>query len=127
MIDEKRDEQKETFNYSYSSIRREEVEKIRNKYIQAQEDDLSELRRLDNHITNTATFASIFVGIVGVLVFGTGLSLVLSFSEYISGTIVGFLGLLIMGSGLLINKIILKKLREKYGSRIIELSDKLLK
>lgn len=127
MIDEKRDEQKETFNYSYSSIRREEVEKIRNKYIQAQEDDLSELRRLDNHITNTATFASIFVGIVGVLVFGTGLSLVLSFSEYISGTIVGFLGLLIMGSGLLINKIILKKFREKYGSRIIELSDKLLK
>lgn len=127
MIDEKRDEQKETFNYSYSSIRREEVEKIRNKYIQAQEDDLSELRRLDNHITNTATFASIFVGIVGVLVFGSGLSLVLSFSEYISGTIVGFLGLLIMGSGLLINKIILKKLREKYGSRIIELSDKLLK
>ena len=127
MIDEKRDEQKETFNYSYSSIRREEVEKIRNKYIQNQEDDLSELRRLDNHITNTATFASIFVGIVGVLVFGSGLSLVLSFSEYISGTIVGFLGLLIMGSGLLINKIILKKLREKYGSRIIELSDKLLK
>ena len=127
MIDEKRDEQKETFNYSYSSIRREEVEKIRNKYIQNQEDDLSELRRLDNHITNTATFASIFVGIVGVLVFGSGLSLVLSFSVYISGTIVGFLGLLIMGSGLLINKIILKKLREKYGSRIIELSDKLLK
>lgn len=127
MIDEKRDEQKETFNYSYSSIRREEVEKIRNKYIQTQEDELTELRRLDNYITNTATFASIFVGIVGVLVFGTGLSLVLSFSKYISGIIVGFLGLLIMGSGLLINKIILKKLREKYGSRIIELSDKLLK
>ena len=127
MIDEKRDEQKETFNYSYSSIRREEVEKIRNKYIQNQEDELTELRRLDNHITNTATLASIFVGIVGVLVFGTGLSLVLSFSKYISGIIVGFLGLLIMGSGLLINKIILKKLREKYGSRIIELSDKLLK
>lgn len=127
MIDEKRDEQKETFNYSYSSIRREEVEKIRNKYIQNQEDELTELRRLDNYITNTATFASIFVGIVGVLVFGTGLSLVLSFSKYISGIIVGFLGLLIMGSGLLINKIILKKLREKYGSRIIELSDKLLK
>ena len=127
MIDEKRDEQKETFNYSYSSIRREEVEKIRNKYIQNQEDELTELRRLDNYITNTATLASIFVGIVGALVFGTGLSLVLTFSKYISGIIVGFLGLLIMGAGLLVNKIILKKLREKYGSRIIELSDKLLK
>ena len=57
---EKLENQKETFNYSYSSIRREEIEKIRNKYIQNQEDDLSEMRRLDNHITNTATFASIF-------------------------------------------------------------------
>lgn len=127
MNDEKLENQKETFNYSYSSVQREEIEKIRNKYIQNQEDDLSELRRLDNHITNTATFASIFVGIVGVLVFGTGLSLVLSFSQYVSGIIVGFLGLLIMGAGLLVNKIILKKLREKYGNRIIELSDKLLK
>ena len=32
MNDEKLENQKETFNYSYSSIRREEIEKIRNKY-----------------------------------------------------------------------------------------------
>ena len=117
----------ETFSYTYSSVHREEVEKIRNKYIHVEEDDLNELRRLDNHITNTATFASILVGILGVLVFGTGLSLILSFSEYVLGIIIGFLGLLIMGSGLLVNKMILKKLRGKYGKRILELSDKLLK
>jgi hypothetical protein len=127
MIENKTDIENETFSYSYSSIRREEIEKIRNKYIQNQEDDLNELRRLDNHITNTATFASILVGILGVLVFGTGLSLVLSFSQYVLGIIIGFLGLLIMGSGLLVNKMILKKLRGKYGKRILELSDKLLK
>ena len=69
MIENKTDIENETFNYSYSSIRREEIEKIRNKYIQNQEDDLNELRRLDNHITNTATFAAIFVGIMGLLVF----------------------------------------------------------
>lgn len=117
----------ETFNYTYSSVHREEIEKIRNKYIQEQEDDLSELRRLDSYITNTATYASIFVGILGVLVFGTGLSLILSFSKFILGFIVGFLGLVIMGSGLLVNRILLTKLREKYGKRILELSDKLLK
>jgi Fe2+ transport system protein B len=127
MIENKTDIENETFSYSYSSIRREEIEKIRSKYIQNQEDDLNELRRLDNHITNTATFAAIFVGIMGLLVFGTGLSLVLSFSQYALGILVGFLGLLIMGAGLFVNKTILKKLRDKYGNRIIELSDKLLK
>ena len=127
MNDEKLENQKETFNYSYSSVQREEIEKIRNKYIQNQEDDLSELRRLDNHITNTATFASIFVGIVGVLVFGTGLSLVLSFGKMILGIIVSFFGLLVMGCALLVNKFITKKLREKYGPRILELSERLLK
>lgn len=86
-------ENKESFNYTYSSIHKEEIEKIRNKYIQNQESDLDELRKLDQKVTNTATFGSIVVGFVGVLV----------------------------------NKIITKKMREKYGPRILELSERLLK
>lgn len=120
-------ENKESFNYTYSSIHKEEIEKIRNKYIQNQETDLDELRKLDQKVTNSATFCSILVGIAGVLVFGTGLSLVLSFGKMILGIIVSFVGLLVMGSGLLVNKFITKKLREKYGQRILELSERLLK
>jgi hypothetical protein len=120
-------ENKESFNYTYSSIHKEEIEKIRNKYIQNQETDLDELRKLDQKVTNSATFCSILVGIVGVLVFGTGLSLVLSFGKMILGIIVSFFGLLVMGRGLLVNKIITKKLREKYAPRILELSERLLK
>ena len=86
-------ENKESFNFTYSSIHKEEIEKIRNKYIQNQESDLDDLRKLDQKVTNTATFGSIVVGIVGLLV----------------------------------NKIITKKLREKYGPRILELSERLLK
>jgi len=120
-------ENKESFNYTYSSIHKEEIEKIRNKYIQNQESDLDELRKLDQKVTNTATFGSIIVGNVGVLVFGSGLSLVLSFGKMILGIIFSFFGLLVMGSGLLVNKIITKKLREKYAPRILELSERLLK
>ena len=115
-------ENKESFNYTYSSIHKEEIEKIRNKYVQNQESDLDELRKLDQKVTNTATFVSIVVGIVGVLVFGFGLSLVLSFGKMILGIIFSFLG-----RGLLVNKIITKKLREKYAPRILELSERLLK
>ena len=85
-------ENKESFNYTYSSIHKEEIEKIRNKYIQNQETDLDELRKLDQKVTNSATFCSILVGIAGVLVFGTGLSLVLSFGKMIFGIIVSFFG-----------------------------------
>ena len=120
-------ENKESFNYTYSSIHKEEIEKIRNKYVQNQESDLDELRKLDQKVTNTATFVSIVVGIVGVLVFGSGLSLVLSFGKMILGIIVSFFGLLVMGCALLVNKIITKKLRKKYGPRILELSERLLK
>ena len=120
-------ENKESFNYTYSSIHKEEIEKIRNKYIQNQETDLDELRKLDQKVTNSATFCSILVGIAGVLVFGTGLSLVLSFCKMILGIIFSFLGLLVMGSGLLVNKFITKKLSEKYAPRILELSERLLK
>ena len=119
-------ENKESFNYTYSSIHKEEIEKIRNKYIKNQESDLDELRKLDQKVTNTATFSSILVGVIGVLVFGTGLSLVLSFGKMILGIIVSFIGLFIMGGGLLVNKIISKKMREKYAPRILELSEKLL-
>ena len=72
-------ENKESFNYNYSSINKEEVEKIRNKYIRTQESDLDELRKIDAKVSNTSTYISISIGIIGVLVFGTGLSLVLSF------------------------------------------------
>ena len=74
---------KQTFNYTYSSINKAEIEKIRSKYIQNQESDLDELRKIDAKVTNTSAYVAIFVGIVGVLTFGTGLSLVLSFNKLI--------------------------------------------
>lgn len=120
-------ENKESFNYNYSSINKEEVEKIRNKYIRTQESDLDELRKIDAKVSNTSTYISIFIGIIGVLVFGTGLSLVLSFNKFILGIIVSFLGLIIMGTGYLANKFVLNKMKQKYAPRILELSEKLLK
>lgn len=120
-------ENKESFNYNYSSINKEEVEKIRNKYIKTQESDLDELRKIDAKVSNTSTYISISIGIIGVLVFGTGLSLVLSFNKFILGIIVSFFGLIIMGTGYLANKFVLNKMKQKYAPRILELSEKLLK
>ena len=118
---------KQTFNYTYSSINKAEIEKIRSKYIQNQESDLDELRKIDAKVTNTSAYVAIFVGIVGVLTFGIGLSLVLSFNKLILGIIVSFFGLVIMGFGYVANKIILNKMKKKYAPRVLELSEKLLR
>ena len=118
---------KQTFNYTYSSINKAEIEKIRSKYIQNQESDLDELRKIDTKVTNTSAYVAILVGIVGVLTFGTGLSLVLSFNKLILGIIVSFFGLVIMGFGYVANKIILNKMKKKYAPRVLELSEKLLR
>lgn len=118
---------KDTFNFTYSAAHREEVEHIRSKYMKGQECDLDELRKIDARVTSTATFAAIGVGIVGIMVFGCGLSLCLSLGRPILGIVLSGAGLVVMGCGLLVNRLVLQRLREKYAPRVMELSDKLLR
>ena len=118
---------KDTFNFTYSAAYREEVEHIRSKYMESQESDLDELRKIDARVTSTATFAAIAVGIVGIVVFSCGLSLCLSLGRPILGIVLSGAGLVVMGCGLLVNRLVLQRLREKYAPRVMELSDKLLR
>jgi len=118
---------KDTFNFTYSAAHREEVEHIRNKYLESQESDLDELRKIDARVTSTATFTAIAVGIVGIVVFSCGLSLCLSLGRPILGIVLSGAGLVVMGCGLLVNRLVLQRLREKYAPRVMELSDKLLR
>ena len=41
---------KDTFNYNYSAINREEIEKIRNKYISTQETNFEKLKTFLNDL-----------------------------------------------------------------------------
>ena len=53
-------EKNETFSYTYSSINRQEVEKIRNKYIETKESDFENLKRIDRRISITKSFIFFF-------------------------------------------------------------------
>ena len=70
-------ESKNTFEYSYSSKRQEEIEKIRNKYIEREENKLEQLRKLDQEVERPGTMASIIVGVIGTLIMGAGISICL--------------------------------------------------
>ena len=47
-------ENKETFSYTYSARQQEEVKKIREKYLPAEEDKMEQLRRLDSSVARKA-------------------------------------------------------------------------
>ncbi len=90
----------ENFEYSYSSERQSEIDAIRKKYLPQteQEDKLEQLRRLDASVGTRALIASMALGILSALVFGTGMCCFLVWSRYVLGAllcVVGVVGMLV--------------------------------
>ena len=52
-------EDKETIYYNYSARQQTEVQKIRDKYIEKEEDKLTKLRRLDQQATRPGLIVSL--------------------------------------------------------------------
>ena len=107
-------EEKNVFEYKYSAKQQEEVDAIKKKYLPKEEgakelSKLEELKRLDKKVELTATIWSIVVGLIGTLVFGTGMSLILAFetARYVPGIIVGVLGMAGMALALPVYRIVL--------------------
>lgn len=125
-------EQNNKFEFSYSAptaLERREIESIRAQYEQKQpkaESKLERLRRLDASVRNTATCVALVLGVVGILVFGLGMAMVLEWNLHLWGVIVGVVGVLPMTAAYPAYKLILKKMKEKYGAEILRLAQELL-
>ena len=118
---------KETFEYTYSAKKQDEIEAIRRKYLPAEEDKMETLRKLDRSAENKGTMVAIIIGVIGTLIFGTGMSLVLVGKIYVWGILVGILGIVFIASALPAYKIAVKKQREKIAPQILALSEELMK
>lgn len=131
--------QEETFHYTYSAKQQEEIEAIRKKYAPAEEnqDKLKQLRRLDESVTKKASVLSLMMGIAGALVFGFGMSLIMSELGRIFGSHQeltmpigigsGIIGIVLMSSAYSVYNHILRKQREKIAPEILKLTDELMK
>lgn len=127
-------EEKNVFEYNYSAKQQEEVDAIKRKYLPQEEkakelSKLDELKSIDRRVELTATLWSIAIGLVGTLIFGTGMSLILAFetARYVPGIIIGILGMIGIALALPLYRIVLKKQREKAAPRILELTEELSK
>lgn len=120
------------FNYTYSSLsqaEKKQVENIKRQYggMDTQKDsDLAELLQLDKKVKTIPKTIATIVGVVGTLVLGSGMSIAMVWENMIVGTIVGVVGLLACIVAPLLHKVIFSKLKNKYASQIIKLSNRLL-
>lgn len=120
---------KETFEYTYSAVKQDEIDKIRRKYIPKEEDKMDLLRKLDKDVTKPGTIWSIIIGVIGCLVLGAGMSLVMVGPEmfFIIGIVVGLIGIAIMAAALPIYKKITDNERKRITPQILKLTEELSK
>ncbi len=122
---------KNSFSYTYSAREQSEVEKIRNKYI-ASEDKTEKLRRLDKSVTSPGQVAGLCLGVIGVLIFGTGMCFCLDALtvSWMNSTVLG-IALCVIGIPPMIFaypacRIITEKRRKAIAPEIIKLANDIL-
>ena len=127
-------ENNQSFEYTYSSEQRQEIEAIRKKYLPKEEDKMEQLRRLHYSATQKAQAASIAIGVLGALILGTGMSLcmtdlgaALGHWAMVIGILVGVLGLILVALAYPLYNSVLRKERQRIAPEILRLSEELLK
>lgn len=123
-------EQEKQFNYTYSAKDTKEIQEIRNKYLPQNESKTDELRRLDEQVSKSGMAESLAVGIVGSLIFGTGMCLAMEvlgsgWVMIILGVAVGIMGMVLIGCAYPVYRKKQKEAKEKFAPRILELADAL--
>ena len=121
------EQEKETFTYTYSASRQEEIQRIRKKYLPPEEDKMEQLRRLDQSAAKKGTRISVFVGVLGTLFLGLGMSCTMVWTEqwFIPGIFIGVLGIACIAAAYPLYVRITRKEREKLVPRILELTEEL--
>jgi len=122
---------KNNFEYKYvapTATERREIESIKNSYMPLDENQikLNLLRKMDRKVKNLPTIISIIIGTIGILMFGLGLTMILEWKIYIWGISLSIIGII---PTILSYPIFIKTqnyLKNKYGNKIIKLSDELL-
>lgn len=105
------------------------AQKIRTQYMEKENSQLDELRKLDAKVKRPANIFAYIFGTVGSLVLGTGMCFameVIGDHMMIPGIIIGLLGILMVSINYPIYKKILNSRKNKYASKIIALSEKIM-
>ena len=119
------------FEFTYSAPtqeERKEIEYIQNRYKPKDKSTtkMEHLRKLDRKVRNIPTIVALILGVLGVLIFGTGLTLALEWNFIVYGIIVGAVGVVPMVFAYFSYSKLTTKLKNKYSEEILKISSELL-
>ncbi len=116
------------FEYTYSAEQQAEIDKIRSKYLPKEDDKLTQLRKLDATVTRKGTVVGIIVGVIGLLAFGSGMSLILvvGVDMLFPSVIIGGIGIVAMIVAYPLFKKITEKERARVAPQILALSEEIM-
>lgn len=119
------------FEYNHTCLEddvRSEIQAIKNRYSDepCPVDKLTKLRMLDKKVKKPPMLWSLVLGVVGILVFGLGLTMVLEWLRLISGIAVMLSGCAIMLTAYPTYNLLFAHGKKKYGEEIMRLSEELL-
>ena len=125
-------EDKNKFELTYkapSEKERKTIESIKGQYevnSAVPKSAYARIVKLDKKIKNTATTIALAFGIVGALIFGTGLTMVLEWGLIYWGILVATLGVPFIALAKPMHSILIKCGKKKHGATIIKLSEEFL-
>ena len=119
------------FKYTYSAPTQEErreIEDIKRQYdgSKPEKDKLTQLRELHARVNTSPLILGLTLGVVGILIFGTGLTMALQWDLLVWGVVVMAAGSIAMGLAYPMQKLLLERNKRKYGGEIVRLSEELL-
>ncbi len=127
----------ERFTYTYSAKEQEEIKRIRQKYQPKEVDKMEQVRRLDARVNSKAVAWSLALGILGMLIMGSGMSLTMTdlgeklgmsgSTSLILGIVIGIVGMVIAAFAYPTHNKILKRERERIAPEILKLTEELMK
>lgn len=119
-------EKNETFTYTYSAKDREELRRIRDKYLPPAETPLDQLRRIDRRVTRKSTAVAVTVGLAGTLALGVGMCCTMVWTNlFAPGIVIGLLGIAAIAAALPMYNRTAKKEREKHAPEVLKLTESL--
>ena len=128
------------FSYTYSAREQAEIRRIREKYAdkeKTEESKMERLRRLDAKVTQKAQSIALTLGILGVLILGSGMSLIMTDlgaalglsaeAGMLIGIPVGIAGGVLASLAFPIYNLVLRHERQRIAPEILRLTDDLIK
>lgn len=115
-----------TANFYAGNQETAKAEKIRKQYIDRKEDKLEQLRRLDGRVKAPGRAAAGILGTLGALTMGSGMSLIMVWSNMKYGLPLGIIGMLLAILAYPVYSLVTGKRKKKYAAQIMEISSSLM-